>query len=350
MKMSVVTNPEPDLREAEKGSANPHSTESWSVTAFYRFLPLTEAAIAQLHARLTARGKELGILGLILIGPEGCNGTVSGNEVSLPEFKREIRDALGAEDIEFKDSVSQRAPFRRLKVDIRAEIITFERGVRHEHYNSTADSAVSIADAATHLSPAEWHAAVTEDPDVVVVDTRNIYETAVGKFRGAVDPGLEKFSEWPEYVGRSALPKDKKILLYCTGGIRCEKAVLEMQQQGYQNVFQLSGGILKYLENFPNGAFDGECFVFDHRVAVDNNLQPSQRYRLCPHCGNPGSERITCGNCGTEAVICERCKSDETRISCSKNCAYHRRRLAGMVSKQRARAKRLRQSSKEVRS
>lgn len=162
----------------------------------------------------------------------------------------------------------------------------------------------------------------------MLLDTRNVYETAIGKFRGAVDPKLQKFSEFSDFVTASDIPKNKKVLMYCTGGIRCEKASLEMQRLGFEDVYQLSGGILKYLEEFPDGPFEGECFVFDHRVAVDKNLRPSKQYKLCPHCGNPGDKSISCRKCGAQAIICDGCANNEYKVSCSKNCAHHLERVA----------------------
>jgi UPF0176 protein len=122
--------------------------------------------------------------------------------------------------------------------------------------------------------------------------------------------------------------------MYCTGGIRCEKASLEMMNQGYQEVYQLSGGILKYLEEFPDTLFDGECFVFDHRVSVDQNLQPSRRYKLCPHCGNPAEVSVTCSKCSTNAVVCAGCLKAPEHHTCSKNCAEYVRRHQKQASDQ----------------
>jgi UPF0176 protein len=112
-------------------------------------------------------------------------------------------------------------------------------------------------------------------------------------------------------------------LIYCTGGIRCEKAIVEMNNHGFDNVYQLDGGILNYLEKFPNQKFEGECFVFDHRVAVDQDLKPSQTYGLCPHCGQPAEEKIECVRCDTVVAVCNECRDQHGKRTCSKNCAYH---------------------------
>ncbi|NJL25760.1 MAG: hypothetical protein HC902_11680 [Calothrix sp. SM1_5_4] len=116
---------------------------------------------------------------------------------------------------------------------------------------------------------------------------------------------------------------DKKVLIYCTGGIRCEKAILAMHELGYKNVHQLGGGILNYLKEYPKGEFEGECFVFDYRVAVDQNLQPTRRYQLCPHCGQPANTEVSCTQCEAKSVICHHCIEERSITTCSKNCAHH---------------------------
>ena len=236
-------------------------------------------------------------------------------------------------ELQFKDSQADKLPFARFKVDLRAEIITTKdpllsaQGLQTPQTSqvpqTSQTSQVSQVPQGTHLTPSEWHQMMESDPDVVVVDTRNDYETEIGVFEGALDPKIKKFSEFKEFVERDGLPKHKKLLMYCTGGIRCEKAVPDVQRLGYENVYQLQGGILRYLEEYPEGFFKGECFVFDHRVAVDSKLQPSKLYKLCPHCGNPGQESISCVNCGEGAIICHRCMPQSERNTCSKNCAYH---------------------------
>jgi UPF0176 protein len=188
--------------------------------------------------------------------------------------------------IVFKDSTAPRAVFGKWSVKRKPELITFKQ------------EGVAPAGKRNHLAPSAWKAMLSRD-DVVVLDTRNTYESAIGTFRDAVAPDIRHFSEFPDAVRAAGIPKDKTVLLYCTGGIRCEKAVIAMEQQGYRNVYQLEGGILAYLEQFPDDAFDGECFVFDERVAVDQRLQPSNTYRLCAECGDPAASDV-CGKCADE--------------------------------------------------
>lgn len=281
------------------------------VTAFYKFIRIPPNQIPEVESEITLSAASLGIKGLIILAPEGANGTVAGSPEKLEKFKEFLIKSLGAEVITFKDSWATKNPFRRFKIKLRDEIVTLGKP---EIFPDLIKN--------NHLPPAEWHK-VLENEDVILLDTRNSYETALGIFENAVDPDIKTFNEFPEYIEQAKIPKEKKILMYCTGGIRCEKAIVEMQQRGYENVYQLEGGILKYIEEFPNGKFKGECFVFDHRVSVDQHLNPSNKYHLCIHCGDPGELKTPCLNCGQEAKICNNCAGDESLKTCSKNCTYH---------------------------
>ncbi len=289
---------------------------SFSITAFYHFAPIAPGELESFEQRLYKRAGELNIIGLLILAAEGLNGTVAASSrENLELWKIWIQSLPGFEQTEFKDSFSETKPFRRFKVKQRDEIVTL------------GDPAiVPNGKNQSHLPASEWQRVLEQESDVVVIDTRNTYETQVGKFKGAIDPGIKTFGEFPEWVRNSGIPKDKKVLMYCTGGIRCEKASLEMQRQGYESVFQLDGGILKYLENYPNSQFEGECFVFDHRVAVDQHLMPSKQYHLCPHTGDPATISIQCSICGEAAVVSETCKDQASLHTCSKNCAHHYRR------------------------
>jgi UPF0176 protein len=281
------------------------------ITTFYKFLRLDN--IESVQAQLENRAQELGIRGLVILGAEGINSTVSASsEATLGQFKSWIKDFLQAPDLLFKNSTAPSAPFRRFKVKIRDEIVTL----------GTPDLFPS-AKSNHHLTPDEWNKVLKEEKDFLLIDTRNWYETKIGTFKGAIDPKIEQFTEFPEWLEKQEYPKDKKMLIFCTGGIRCEKGILELQRRGYNNVFQLEGGILKYIEEHPNDQYEGECFVFDHRVAVDQSLEPSKKYKLCPHCGQPAEIKIICQRCDTEAVICESCsKKKWSQVTCTKNCAY----------------------------
>lgn len=242
------------------------------ITASYAFFSLTPEEVRALHAELTRFGIERGMKGLVLIAEEGINATVCGTRESIDAWKETLRALCPS--ITFKDSHADAQVFRRWRVKIKPEIVALR------------DPSVHPAGKRRHLSPEEWNEMMSRD-DVTVVDARNSYEFAVGKFKNAVDCGTRSFHQFPAFAQQAALPKEKPVLLYCTGGIRCEKAVYAMEQAGYCDVYQLDGGILAYLEQFPNAQFEGECFVFDERVAVDQELKPSTTFRLCEKTGDP---------------------------------------------------------------
>lgn len=224
--------------------------------------------------------------GLVLLAPEGINSTVSGTPEAIDAWKQRLRELHSA--IQFKDSSADQLVFKHWSVKLKPETITYKQ------------SDVRPTGSYKHLSPAEWKEMMERD-DVVLVDTRNSFEVAVGKFRNAIGFPIKRFHEFPEAVKAAAIPKDKTLLLYCTGGIRCEKAVLTMEAQGYTNVYQLDGGILAYLEQYPQDAFEGECFIFDHRVALDQHLKPTTQYILCKTCGDP-KLHSGCSKCTPELV------------------------------------------------
>lgn len=275
------------------------------ITSAYAFQPIDDMRLSALQKELRHFGAAHALEGLVLLATEGINATVAGTPDDIGVWKQLLHEQFGT--VPCKDSTADKSPFRRWSVKVKTEIVALKK----EHIVPSGPR--------RHLSPEEWQRTLEEE-DIVLLDTRNAYETTIGKFRGAVDPRIASFSEFPAFVERANLPKEKKILMYCTGGIRCEKALLAMEQQGYENVFQLEGGILAYLEKFPQRHFEGECFVFDHRVAVDQHLQPSSVYGLCPHCGNAGLEDLRCF-CGKEQKICTNCLASEEHRTCSKRCA-----------------------------
>ncbi|MGZ3770218.1 MAG: oxygen-dependent tRNA uridine(34) hydroxylase TrhO [Bdellovibrio sp.] len=288
-----------------------NSSSNYYVTTFYDFQILQNPTAVQKD--LEAKADELNVKGLIIIGTEGFNSTIAASsEQSFEAWKQFIREYFNVPNQFFKDSFSDKAPFRRFKVKIREEIVTTgipeimpPKGKNH------------------HLSPSEWNQVLKEENDFVMIDTRNWYEYKIGTFKGALNPDIEKFTDFPEYIEQQGISKDKKMLIFCTGGIRCEKGILELQNQGFENVYQLDGGIINYMKQFPNDQFEGECFVFDHRVALDQDLKPSQKYGLCPHCGQPSEIKVTCKRCDSEELICVDCAEIEfKKDTCSKNCAH----------------------------
>jgi len=288
------------------------------VTTFYKFFDWEKSQSPEAHASdLEAWCREKNIKGLVIVSSEGFNGTLS-SPTPLDELKHHLKQLAGSE-ITFKDSFTDSAsPFRRMKVKVREEIVTLGK--------TEISPKTPKTDSVKHLSPKEWHDFLVNNPDVQLVDVRNGFEIELGTFKKAQDWGMKSFTDFPELVKKSDFKKDKPVLMFCTGGIRCEKASLEMAEQGFGEVLQLDGGILNYLAEYPDQEFDGECFVFDHRVAVDQKLEPSTKHSLCIHCGDPaGLDKFGCVQCGSESYgVCKTCWNSEDKFkTCSKNCAHH---------------------------
>lgn len=294
-------------------------TMSYLVTNFYKFTPLEPSNLEELKGILKNLAKLHKIKGLFLIGPEGVNATLAGTPENVRIFKTWLEGKFGS--LDYKDNGCAYVPFKNFQVKIRPEIVSLGRtDIVPDHTNS-------------HLTPEEWNKALQEK-DVVVIDTRNWYEVEIGKFKNAVSFGLNEFQEFPEKIKSSNIPKDKKVLIYCTGGIRCEKAIYEMQNQGFKNVHQLQGGIIKYLEKYPHQEYEGDCFVFDRRCAVDQNLQPTTTHTFCPHCGQPAKDEIQCRRCSNKSKVCQMCLDKHQRYhTCSKNCAHHIEKGSGLNKK-----------------
>jgi UPF0176 protein len=283
----------------------------YHITTFYSFQPLESVFFEGLAAKVEQWAADQDLTGLVLLGPEGVNLTVAGSQLAIGQFKDLLSSHLDIKKSFFKDSESPHPPFQKFEVKIKREIVTLGRR-----------DLVPTVPNHKHLSPQQWHERVKQG--AVVLDTRNTYETEIGKFKTALDLKIDEFHDFPTQLAKSDLSKDQEILIYCTGGIRCEKAILAMEEQGFKNVSQLSGGILNYLAEFPNQEFEGECFVFDYRVAVDQNLSPTVTYKLCFHCGQPAKSIINCELCSEPAAVCNPCQKKSLR-TCSKNCAHHAR-------------------------
>jgi UPF0176 protein len=296
------------------------------VGSFYRFELVDAQKLDEHRVALNALGRDCGLRGLVLLAAEGVNATVSGNESSVRAFISGVAQHLGHAPYRVKESWAPSQPFKRFQVQIRPEIVTF----LGEPYRP------SPADEETHLSPERWNEMLASGHGasgqcLTVLDVRNEYESKLGTFKGAITPPLKNFGELRGYLESQDIPRDAPLLMFCTGGIRCEKALPELRRAGFSEVYQLDGGILNYFERCgsTHNEFEGECFVFDHRVAVRHDLSPSARYKLCPHCGNPGDLAVSCGRCSAECVICADCRTRPERVSCSKNCAHHLNRSSG---------------------
>lgn len=248
------------------------------VILFYKYVPLAEpAAFADAQRALCV---QLGLKGRVLIAAEGINGTLAGPRTAIEEYVAALRSDARFADIEIKVSAGDARTFPKLAVKVRPEIVTLGAGPL-------------APDLDNHLSPAEWKRAIEEDPEVVLVDVRNRYESTAGKFGNALACDIAHFRELPAYLDRLEELKDRKVLMYCTGGIRCEKASALFRRHGFKQVYQLHGGIAKYQEEFGNEHWLGECFVFDQRmtVRVDEALVPIGR---CAHSGRGTNRFVNC--------------------------------------------------------
>ncbi|MEM7671199.1 MAG: rhodanese-related sulfurtransferase, partial [Pseudomonadota bacterium] len=229
---------------------------SFVVAAFYHFTPLLPAAHKTGLGDLAA---SVGVKGTILLAPEGVNGTISGTRDGVDAVLAALRRLPGCAALDWKESAATEDPFRRLKVRLKKEIVTL--GVPGVDPNERVG---------THVAPGDWNR-VIDDPDTVVIDTRNDYEVEIGTFQGAIDPKTRSFGDFPDWWQANRARFDgKRVAMFCTGGIRCEKASSYLLGEGVPEVLHLKGGILKYLEEMPDGdsRWQGECFVFDGRVAV----------------------------------------------------------------------------------
>ena len=273
-----------------------HPTERpLTVAALYRFARL--GGFADLRAPLAAFCRGRGIKGTLLLAPEGINGTVAGRDQSIRELVAHLESMPAFSNLEVKYSSADTMPFHRMKVRLKKEIVTM--GVEHID---------PLEEAGAYVEPAAWNALIA-DPDTIVVDTRNDYEVALGSFKGPVDPGTGSFRDFPAWAAEHLDElKGRKVAMFCTGGIRCEKATAYMKSIGVADVFHLKGGILRYLEEVPadQSLWEGECFVFDERVSVGHGLAEGDA-ELCRACRRPLTASDRAAPHYREGVSCESC-------------------------------------------
>ena len=293
-------------------------TASVRVAALYRFARIDNPA--GVRDRLEAVASSVGVRGTLLIAEEGINGTIAGPPAGVDAVLAAIRALPGCAALTPKYATAGAMPFHRLKVRVKAEIVTM--GV----------AGIDALDAGTHVAPADWNALI-DDPDTVVIDTRNGYEVAVGSFAGAVDPATDSFREFPNWVRahREELA-GKRVAMFCTGGIRCEKATALMKAEGFPDVYHLDGGILRYLEEVPaaDSRWQGECFVFDERVAVGHALAPGSHV-LCRGCRMPVSAEGQLSPHYVEGVACDRCHVARTEEQQRGYAERHRQNALAMA-------------------
>jgi len=255
---------------------NPVNPEDqFLVAAFYRFAPLRD--YSDMRGPLQQSCKDLGLLGTILLAAEGINGTVAGSQRAMHRFMERLHSDERLAGMEFKLSFASEAPFYRMKVRLKKEIVSM--GVA---------GIDPLAEVGNYVGPAQWNTLIDRD-DVRLIDTRNDYEVHLGSFQGAEDPNTRSFRDFPAWAEQNLDPgRDRHVAMFCTGGIRCEKATAYLKRMGIEHVYHLQGGILNYLEQVPaeDSRWDGDCFVFDNRVTVDRHLRPGD-FEVCPACRMP---------------------------------------------------------------
>lgn len=265
------------------------------VVTFYKFVNLPD--FVEKKTPLSDLCQTQGIKGTILLAAEGINGTIAGSVESIETLLGFLRSDPRLADLETKESKTDTEPFERLKVKLKKEIVTL--GLPEVDPNNSPG---------THVSAKQWNE-LLKDPEVVVIDTRNQYEVYIGTFKGAQNPQTASFRQFPDYVRTNLDPtKHKKVAMFCTGGIRCEKASAFMRSEGFEQVYQLQGGILKYLEEIPpqESLWEGECFVFDERVALIHGLEEGN-HDFCLGCGHPVSETDKNSPHYEEGICCPYC-------------------------------------------
>lgn len=265
------------------------------VAALYQFVSLPN--YQELRGSLKAFCEVQGIKGTLLLASEGINGTIAGSRVGIDAVVAYMKKIGPFQNLEYKESEAKTMPFMRLKIKLKKEIVTF--GV---------DAANPREMVGSYVSPSDWNAVISR-PDVITIDTRNDYEVMLGAFKGAVNPKTATFKDFVDYAEENLMQyKDKPIAMYCTGGIRCERSTSYLKAKGFKEVYHLKGGILKYLEEVPEdkSLWEGECFVFDQRVAVKHGLELGS-HDMCYGCRMPINDEDKASEYFLEGVHCPHC-------------------------------------------
>ncbi|MEO8398202.1 MAG: rhodanese-related sulfurtransferase [Ignavibacteriaceae bacterium] len=282
--------------------------KNYSVLLFYKYVDVEDPE-KFMNEHLSFCNKNE-IKGRVFIANEGINGTVSGTIENINNYKRHLKSYTFFEDILFKEDEAYEHAFSKMHVRVKKEIVNSDlQNIDHQ-------------DCGKKLLPEQLLKFYEEEKDFIIVDARNWYESKIGKFKNAVTPQMKNFREWPEVVESLKEYKDKTIVTYCTGGIRCEKASAFMVHQGFKDVYQLDGGIVSYTKKFPDTYWEGGIFVFDERRVVEPNTKNELKYiSECFFCGEPTSYYINCHNLDCDKIIvsCHNCKV-ENDYSCSDEC------------------------------
>ena len=281
------------------------------VSSFYKYVEIENPEeLSQEQIELCT---SLGIVGRILIGNEGINGSVCGNENSIQIYKKELASIHFFKDIEFKDFETKKMAFKRLYVSVRKEIV---------HFGAKVD----LKRTGTFITPTELKEMLDNKEDVVLVDMRNDYESRIGRFKNARTLNMKKFRDLPNALKEIEDLKDKKVVTYCTGGIRCEKASAFLKENGFNEVSQIKGGILNFAKEFPDTYWEGNCFVFDDRLTISLN-KDAEPLNQCQWCEYKTEGYVNCHNldCDKLFVCCDECKTSHN-ASCSTKCETSNKR------------------------
>lgn len=274
------------------------------VILYYKFVEVLEPEKeVNAHREVCQR---IGLLGRVLIASEGINGTLEGNSSQIKRYKNYLKTHPLFNSITIKETEAEIPAFNKLIVKTRNEIVTLGQNV---NLNKTGK----------RISPEELHKSLESQEDIILIDMRNDYESKIGRFKNAVPIGTENFKDLPKSISKIKNLKDKRIITYCTGGIRCEKASALLIQEGFSDVSQLEGGIFKYAQRYPDGFFVGKCFVFDNRLSVSFEKERQTILTSCEHCDQKNDRYIDCQDnaCHRLFICCRSCEIDKNGF-CSK--------------------------------
>jgi UPF0176 protein len=289
----------------------------YTVILYYNFHPVSDPkTFRQEHCELC---KELELKGRVYVSEEGINGTLAGTTEHINQYKKALRSIPGFENTQFKEDESDDIPFAKLIVKTRREIVALKAEAEIDPAHTPGK----------HISPEEWRKVMEDQDDYILIDVRNNYESKIGHFEGAIQPDLKYFYDFPEWLEDKSAEwdKDKKVLMYCTGGIRCEKFSLLMEKQGFEDVNQLDGGILNYAKEEGGKHFKGKCFVFDDRLVVPVNEEDMEPIAYCEITGKPADTYINCANMDCNKLFV--CSEEGAQVydgCCSEECMNSERK------------------------
>jgi len=274
-------------------------------TSFYKYVGLRKVkSFRNEHQKFC---NKLEVKGKVLVSKEGINGSISGTKEQIGKYKRKLKSYREFNNITFKDTAATTPPFKKIIVRIRPEIVT------NKFY-------ADIKYAGTYIAPKQLKIMYDKEEDFVIVDARNDYEWKIGKFRNAITLPIDVFRDFPHSIKTLEKFKNKKIIMYCTGGVRCEKASALLRQKGFRDVSQLKDGIIKFIEEYPDSYFEGRCFVFDDRLSIPSGKN-TKDISLCEKCHIPYGKYKNCKNkkCDRLYLMCDSC-TKQHNYACSKMC------------------------------